>query len=68
MTIQPEPGDTVLTEKAWNRLRHDGRLVRDQVTGDLPPMGALTRLAAVPADADGPLGLLAVQRRYREQG
>jgi len=38
MTMQPEPGGPVLTEKVWNRLRHDGRLVRDQVTGDLPPM------------------------------
>lgn len=38
MTMQPEPGGTVLTEKVWNRLRHDGRLVRDEVTGDLPPM------------------------------
>ena len=28
----------VLTEKVWNRLRHDGRLVRDEVTADLPPM------------------------------
>ena len=36
MTMQPD--GHVLTEKVWNRLRHDGRLVRDEVTGDLPPM------------------------------
>ena len=36
--IQPEPGGTVLTDRIWNRLRHSGRLVRDEVTGDLPPM------------------------------
>ena len=34
----PEPGAAVLTEKLWKRLRHNGRLVRDEVTGHLPPM------------------------------
>jgi hypothetical protein len=34
---QPESGAPVLTEKAWNRLRHNGKLVRDEVTGALPP-------------------------------
>jgi hypothetical protein len=27
-----------VTEKVWNRLRHGGRLVRDEVTADLPPV------------------------------
>jgi hypothetical protein len=36
MTMQPDTGDIVLTEKAWKRLRHGGRLVRDEVTGGLP--------------------------------
>jgi hypothetical protein len=35
---QPETGAPVLTEKAWNRLRHNGKLVRDEVTSHLPPM------------------------------
>jgi hypothetical protein len=35
---QPEPGASPLTEKAWNRLRHNGKLLRDEVTGALPPM------------------------------
>jgi hypothetical protein len=35
---QPEPGAPLLTRKAWNRLRHNGKLVRDEVTGHLPPM------------------------------
>jgi hypothetical protein len=35
---QTGPDSPVLTEKVWNRLRHDGRLVRDEVTADLPPM------------------------------
>jgi hypothetical protein len=29
---------SVLTEKVWNRLRHNGKLVRDEVTSHLPPM------------------------------
>jgi hypothetical protein len=33
----PEPAGPVLTAKTWNRLRHNGRLVRDEVTADLPP-------------------------------
>jgi hypothetical protein len=33
-----EPGDPVLTEKVWNRLRHGDRLVRDEVIGELPPI------------------------------
>ncbi len=37
-TTQPEPGGPVLTEEVWNRLRHKGRLVREEVTGRLPPM------------------------------
>src|SRR5258705_4600810 len=36
-TAQSEPGAPVLTEKAWNRLRHNGKLVRDEVTGHLSP-------------------------------
>jgi hypothetical protein len=35
---QPESDMPVLTEKAWNRLRHNGKLVRDDVTGELPPV------------------------------
>src|ERR1019366_1153850 len=35
---QPEPGAPLLTEKAWNRLRHNGKLVREEVTSHLPPM------------------------------
>jgi hypothetical protein len=34
---QPEPGASPLTEKAWNRLRLNGKLVRDEVTAHLPP-------------------------------
>lgn len=30
--------ETLLPEKAWNTLRHSGRLVREEVTGPLPPM------------------------------
>jgi len=37
-TARPEPGGSVLTEKVWNRLRHDGKLIRDEVTSHLPPM------------------------------
>lgn len=37
-TTQPEPTGPVLTEKVWNRLRHKGRLARDEVTSRLPPM------------------------------
>jgi hypothetical protein len=37
-TTQPEPGGAVLTPRVWNRLRHSGKLVRDEVTADLPPM------------------------------
>jgi hypothetical protein len=32
----PTPGVPVLTAKTWNRVRHNGRLVRDEVTNDLP--------------------------------
>lgn len=32
-----EPGALLLTKKAWNRLRHNGRLVRNEVTKHLPP-------------------------------
>lgn len=32
-----EPG-VALTDKAWNRLRHNGRLVHDEITGQLPPV------------------------------
>lgn len=35
---QPEPDSPFLTEKVWNRLRHNGKLVRDEVTSHLPPM------------------------------
>jgi hypothetical protein len=28
----------VLTEKVWNRLRHNGKSVREEVTSHLPPM------------------------------
>ena len=35
---QPKLGAPVLTEKIWNRLRHNGKLVRDEVTSHLPPM------------------------------
>ena len=34
---QPEPGASPLTEKAWNRLRHNGKLLRDEVISPLPP-------------------------------
>ena len=37
-TVEHEPGAAGLTEKAWNRLRHNGKLVREEVTGHLPPM------------------------------
>jgi hypothetical protein len=37
-TTQPEPGSPALTPKVWNRLRHNGQLVRDEVTTGLPPM------------------------------
>lgn len=41
-TTQPEPGGPALTPSVWNRLRHNGRLVRDEVTSGMPPMmGAL---------------------------
>jgi len=33
-----EPGAATLTEKDWKRVRHNGKLVRDEVTGHLPPM------------------------------
>lgn len=35
---QSESGAPPLTRKLWNRLRHGGRLVRDEVAGDLPPI------------------------------
>lgn len=35
---QPEPPGPILTGKGWNRLRHNGQLVRDEVTAGLPPM------------------------------
>jgi len=35
---EPEPSGPILTEKVWNRLRHNGRLVRDEVTSHLPSM------------------------------
>jgi len=35
---QPGAGGSVLTEKVWDRLRHNGRLVRDEATGHLPPL------------------------------
>jgi hypothetical protein len=35
---QPERSGPVLTDEIWNRLRHNGRRIRDEVTGDLPPM------------------------------
>jgi hypothetical protein len=35
---QPDLGGPVLTEKVWNRLRHNGKLVRDEVASHLPPM------------------------------
>jgi hypothetical protein len=39
----PTPAQTmldgpVLTKKMWNRLRYNGKLVRDEVTSHLPPM------------------------------
>jgi hypothetical protein len=34
----PELSGPVLTNKIWNRLQHNGKLVRDEVTSDLPPM------------------------------
>jgi hypothetical protein len=35
---QTKLGVPVLTEKVWNRLRHNGKLVRDEVTSHLPPL------------------------------
>jgi hypothetical protein len=35
---QPEHSGLVLTNKIWNRLRHNGRRIRDEVTDDLLPM------------------------------
>jgi hypothetical protein len=35
---QRESEGPLLTDKAWNRVRHNGQLVRDEVTGGLPPM------------------------------
>jgi hypothetical protein len=35
---QPESDGSVLSRKVWNRARHNGQLVRDEVTGALPPM------------------------------
>lgn len=32
-----EPGAPVLTKRGWNRLRHNGKLLRDEVTSHLPP-------------------------------
>jgi hypothetical protein len=37
-TAQPDHGGPVLTDKIWKRLRHNGSLVRSEVTDDLPPM------------------------------
>ena len=34
---EPESGAPLLTKKAWKRLRHNGKLVRDMVTSNLPP-------------------------------
>jgi len=34
---QPEPGAPRLTKKAWNRLRHNGKPLRDEVMSKLPP-------------------------------
>jgi hypothetical protein len=36
-SAQIEPSGPVLTEKAWDRVRHNGERVRDEVTGGLPP-------------------------------
>jgi hypothetical protein len=35
-TARPELGAPPLTDKAWNRLRLNGKLLRDEVTGHLP--------------------------------
>lgn len=35
-STQLEPPGPVLTGKVWNRLRHNGQLVRDEVTAGLP--------------------------------
>jgi hypothetical protein len=35
---QRESEGPLLTEKAWNRVRHNGQLVRDETTACLPPM------------------------------
>ncbi|MGB9423429.1 MAG: hypothetical protein WBR14_21150, partial [Candidatus Acidiferrum sp.] len=35
---QPESNGPVLSSKDWNRVRHNGQLVRDEVTRPLPPM------------------------------
>jgi hypothetical protein len=51
---QRESEGPLLTDKAWNRVRHNGHLVRDEVTGWLAAYAAYRGLAAVPADADGP--------------
>jgi hypothetical protein len=37
-TAEPKHSGPVLTNKIWNRLQHNGRRIRDEVTGDLPPM------------------------------
>jgi hypothetical protein len=37
MTDRILSGSPVLTEKVWNRLRHDGKLLRDELTSHLPP-------------------------------
>jgi hypothetical protein len=31
-TTQSEPATPLLTKEAWNRLRHNGKRVRDEVT------------------------------------
>ena len=37
-STQLEPPGPVLNGKVWRRLRHNGQLVRDEVTSGLPPM------------------------------
>jgi hypothetical protein len=36
-STQPELPGKVFTDKAWNRVRHNGQLVRDELAADLPP-------------------------------
>jgi hypothetical protein len=37
-TTDVAAGGALLPQNAWNTLRHDGRLVREEVTGSLPSM------------------------------